>query len=102
MKVKYLLGLLLTAWTVRGGMLLPNATSGQVKELRNLYLTSGEVAYINVEEYFRGSFMSYDAKVFSVNEDGSETEVHFPKDKYLASVSAPFVNLAHEDFPQST
>ena len=54
-------------------MLLPNATSGQVKEMRNLYLTSKEVAYVNLEEYFRGSFMSYDAKVFSVNEDGSET-----------------------------
>jgi hypothetical protein len=73
MKAKYLLGLLLTAWTIRGEMLLPNATSGQVKEMRNLYLTSGEVAYVNLEEYFRGSFMSYDAKLFSVNEDGSET-----------------------------
>jgi hypothetical protein len=99
MKAKYLLlCLLLKAWMVRSGILLPNATSGQVKELKNLYLTSGEVAYVNLEEYFRGSFMSYDAKVFSVSEDGSETEVHFPKDKYLASVSAPFLNLAHEDF----
>ena len=44
------------------GLLIPNETSGVIQTPYSLYLSPGETAYIDLENYFRGSFMSYSLK----------------------------------------
>ena len=39
--------------------IMPDSPSGQVKQSQSLYLSPREVAYINLEKYIRGSFMTY-------------------------------------------
>ena len=83
-------------------MIMPDSTFGQVKPTQSIYLSPKELAYINLEEYLRGSFMTYTPIVKMIDNSGNYNEIFFGHDQALASVTEPFVTLAHEDFNQTT